>query len=226
MIKEMRAAIFDLDGVIVDTAKYHYLAWKRLANQLGFDFTVHDNEKLKGVSRVRSLEILLEMGNVQADAAKREAMAAEKNGWYVEYISKMDPSELLPGAVEYIRSIRARGVKISLASASKNAMMILELLKITPLFDAVMDGTNVTKAKPDPEIFVKAAEALGVPREYCVVFEDAEAGVEGAKRAGMTCVGVGKPAILKDADLVIPGFQPLLAVAMIPANDDSARAAE
>jgi beta-phosphoglucomutase len=187
---------------------------------------VHDNEKLKGVSRVRSLEILLEMGNVQADAAKREAMAAEKNGWYVEYISKIDPSELLPGAVEYIRSIRARGVKISLASASKNAMMILELLKITPLFDAVMDGTNVTKAKPDPEIFVKAAEALGVPREYCVVFEDAEAGVEAAKRAGMTCVGVGKPAILKDADLVIPGFQPLLAVAMIPANDDSARAAE
>src|SRR6188474_2528395 len=133
MIREMRAAIFDLDGVIVDTAKYHYLAWKRLANENGFDFDEADNERLKGVSRVRSLEILLEIGGVQADVAARQRMAAEKNDWYVEYISKMDASELLPGSVEYIRFIRERGVKIALASASKNAPLILDLLGISPL---------------------------------------------------------------------------------------------
>jgi beta-phosphoglucomutase len=215
MIRDMRAAIFDLDGVIVDTAKYHFLAWRRLANQLGFDFSEVDNEKLKGVSRVRSLEILLELGKVQADDAAREKMAAEKNGWYVEYISKMDASEILPGAVDYLRFIKSRGVKIALGSASKNAVMILDLLGITPMFDAIMDGTKVQKAKPDPEIFVKAAEALGIDKEYCVVFEDAEAGVEAARRAGMATVGVGKPEILKDADLVIPGFVPLLAVCLV-----------
>ncbi len=151
MITEMRGAIFDLDGVICDTAKYHYLAWRRLAQKLGFDFSEADNERLKGVSRVRSLEILLELGGVTASEAEREAMATEKNGWYVEYISKMDPSELLPGAVDYIRFIKRHGVKVSLGSASKNAKMILDLLEITPLFDVVMDGTNVQKAKPDPE---------------------------------------------------------------------------
>src|SRR5258706_6500859 len=170
MISEMRGAIFDLDGVIVDTAKYHYLAWRRLAQKLGFDFSEADNERLKGVSRVRSLEILLELGGVTASEAEREAMATEKNGWYVEYISKMDPSELLPGAVDYIRFIKRHGVKVSLGSASKNAKMILDLLEITPLFDVVMDGTNVQKAKPDPEIFVRAAQALGVAPEDCVVF--------------------------------------------------------
>jgi beta-phosphoglucomutase len=227
MIKDMRAAIFDLDGVIVDTAKYHFLAWRRLANQLGFDFSEADNERLKGVSRVRSLEILLELGKVQADEAQRQAMATEKNGWYVEYISKMDASELLPGAVDYLAFIKQRGVKIALGSASKNAVMILDLLGIRSMFDAIMDGTRVQKAKPDPEIFVRAAEELGIDKRYCVVFEDAEAGIEAARRAGMATVGVGKPEILKHADMVIPGFVPLLAVSLIPqAVQPDANAAE
>src|SRR5689334_6816036 len=126
MIKEMQAAIFDLDGVIVDTAKYHYLAWKRLANQRGFDFTENDNERLKGVSRMRSLEILLEIGGVQLlDEAAKQSMAEQKNGWYVEYISKMEAEEILPGVVDYIRFIRGKGVKTALASASMNASLIL-----------------------------------------------------------------------------------------------------
>jgi len=224
----MRAAIFDLDGVIVDTAKYHFLAWRRLANQLGFDFSEADNEKLKGVSRVRSLEILLELGKVELSEERRQALATEKNAWYVEYISKMDASEILPGALDYMRFIQSRGVKIALGSASKNAVMILDLLGIRPLFDVIMDGTKVQKAKPDPEIFVRAAQELGVDRQYCVVFEDAEAGVEAARRAGMATVGVGKPEILKHADVVIPGFVPLLAVSLITGTpgEPSAHAAQ
>ncbi len=213
MIKEMQAAIFDLDGVIVDTAKYHYLAWKRLANQRGFDFTESDNERLKGVSRMRSLEILLEIGGVGlVDEAAKQSMAEQKNGWYVEYINKMDATEILPGVVDYIRFIQGKGVKTALASASKNAPLILERLQITPLFDVVMDSATVRNPKPDPEIFIRAAKSLGIRPEYCVVFEDAEAGIEAAKRAGMASVGIGKPAILKEADMVVAGFQPLLAL--------------
>jgi beta-phosphoglucomutase len=172
MIKEMQAAIFDLDGVIVDTAKYHYLAWKRLANQRGFDFTESDNERLKGVSRMRSLEILLEIGGVSLlDEAAKQAMAEQKNGWYVEYINKMDATEILPGVVDYIRFIRGKGVKTALASASKNAPLILERVQISSLFDVVMDSATVHNPKPDPEIFTRAAESLGIRPEYCVVFE-------------------------------------------------------
>jgi beta-phosphoglucomutase len=217
MIKEMQAAIFDLDGVIVDTAKYHYLAWKRLANQRGFDFTENDNERLKGVSRMRSLEILLEIGGVSLlDEDAKQSMAEQKNGWYVEYINKMEAEEILPGVVDYIRFIRGKGVKTALASASKNAPLILERLQISSLFDVVMDSAQMRNPKPDPEIFTRAAEELGVRPEYCVVFEDAEAGIEAAKRAGMGSVGVGKPGILKEADMVIAGFRQLIAVNLIP----------
>lgn len=212
MIKEMHAAIFDLDGVIVDTAKYHYLAWKRLANDLGFDFTETDNERLKGVSRVRSLEILLEIGNINLDEAAKAEVAARKNTWYVDYISKMDASEMLPGAPEYLKKLRARGVKTALGSASKNAPLILDRLGITPLFDAIIDGNKVSKAKPDPEVFLRAADELCVPPVSCVVFEDAEAGVEAALRAGMGVVGVGKSATLKEADMLIDGLYQLVAL--------------
>jgi beta-phosphoglucomutase len=146
MIHTMQAAIFDLDGVIVDTAKYHYLAWKRLARQLGFEFRETDNERLKGISRMRSLEILLEVGGVPMHEADRVKFATLKDGWYVEYIQKMDPSELLPGAVEYVRYIRGKGVKTAIASASKNAPLIIERVQIGSLFDAVIDGTKVFKA--------------------------------------------------------------------------------
>ncbi len=210
MIKEMLAGIFDLDGVIVDTAKYHYLAWKRLADSLRIDFTETDNERLKGVSRVRSLEILLEIGELTFDDEAKAEMAEQKNAWYVEYVHQMDASEILPGAAEYIRRLRKKGVKTALGSASKNTQLILQRLGIAALFDAVVDGNKVTRAKPDPEVFLRAADELGIPPASCVVFEDAEAGIEAALRAGMGAVGVGDPAILKKADVVIEGLFQLL----------------
>lgn len=210
MIREMRAAIFDLDGVIVDTAKYHYLVWKRLARENGFDFTELDNERLKGVSRVRSLEILLEIGGLSFDESQREKMAAQKNEWYVDYIQRMDASEILPGAAEYLKNLRVKGVKTALGSASKNAPLILERLGISDLFDVVVDGNKVSKAKPDPEVFLRAANELDIPPTSCVVFEDAEAGVQAALRANMGAVGIGKRDTLKGADIVIGGLWDLV----------------
>jgi beta-phosphoglucomutase len=215
MIREMRAAIFDLDGVIVDTAKYHYLAWKRLANQYGFDFTEADNERLKGVSRTRSLEILLEIGALSVDKAAKQAMAAQKNDWYVEYIQHMDASEILPGAAEYLQMLRSRWVKTAIGSASKNTPLILERVGIMSLFDVVIDGTKVRQAKPNPEVFLRAARELDIPPASCVVFEDSEAGIEAARRAGMGSVGIGKPITLKDADMVIAGLYQLAVLTVL-----------
>ncbi len=197
-----RAAIFDLDGVIVDTAKYHYLAWKRLAGELGFEFTERQNERLKGVSRMRSLEILLEIGGLKMDRDQMAALANRKNSWYREYIDQVDESELLPGAKEYLLHLNTAGVKIALASASKNARQILSRLQICDLFDAIIDGTMVSKAKPDPEIFLCAARELGVDANECVVFEDAEAGIQAAKQAGMKAIGIGRQETLTNADQV------------------------
>lgn len=211
MLNTMKGAIFDLDGVIVDTAKYHYLAWRSLARRLGFEFTEADNERLKGVSRMESLRILLEVGGVLATKEEREEMAAEKNREYVEYISKLEPSEILPGARDYLLQLRARGVKIALGSASKNAGFILSRLGIAELFDAVIDGTKVSRAKPDPEVFLAASAALGLPPSECVVFEDAEAGVQAGKAAGCRVVGIGDPNILAAADLVVSGLHELAA---------------
>jgi beta-phosphoglucomutase len=205
----IRACLFDLDGVIVDTARYHYLAWKRLAAELGFDFSEHDNERLKGVSRMASLEILLEVGGMSRhfSPVEKEAMAAQKNAEYVEYISRMTRDEILPGAKAFLERLRSEGIRTALGSASRNAPLILERTGITGLFDAVVDGTVVTEAKPAPDVFLKGAEWLGVPPAACVVFEDAEAGVEAAHRGGMRCIGIGSPAVLYAADAVIPGFE-------------------
>jgi beta-phosphoglucomutase len=200
------ACIFDLDGVIVDTAVYHYKAWKRLANELGFDFTEENNEKLKGVSRVRSLELILEWGGVTKTEAEKEELATRKNDWYVEMINHMTPAEILPGAKEFLEACRAAGIKTALGSASKNSMTILDHINLTNLFDAIIDGNKVTNAKPDPEVFLKGAEALHVSPSECVVFEDAIAGVEAAINGGMKVVGVGSPEVLKEADLVVSGL--------------------
>lgn len=206
----IRAAIFDLDGVIVDTAKYHYLAWRRLAAELGFEFTEADNERLKGVSRMRSLDILLEVGGMDGRffAAEKEVLAAKKNGWYVEYISQMTPDEILPGVIPFLAEVRDDGVCTALGSASRNTGIILSRLGIGELFDAVVDGTMVTRTKPDPEVFLKCASLLddGILPAECVVFEDAAAGIEAAVAAGMYSVGIGSPEILNEADTVIPGF--------------------
>ncbi len=179
----IKACIFDLDGVIVDTAKYHYLAWKRLANELGFDFTEKDNEKLKGVSRMESLEILLNLGNIKVDEETKLKLAEKKNNWYRELISKMDESEILPRVKEFINELKNSNIKVAIGSSSKNTMTILNSIKMTDFFDAIIDGNKITKAKPDPEVFLLGAEALGVNPNECVVFEDAESGIKAAKNA-------------------------------------------
>lgn len=198
--------LFDLDGVIVDTAKYHFLAWKRLADELNIPFSEKDNERLKGVSRMASLEIILKIGNCTKTDYEKQALCQRKNDWYVEYINKLDKSELLPGVEDFLQQARAASIKIALGSASKNSPLILSRLGITQLFDAVVDGTRVSRAKPDPEVFVTGAADLGIAPEYCVVFEDAVAGVQAAHNAGMKAIGIGSPEILGQADLVIPGF--------------------
>lgn len=198
--------LFDLDGVLVDTAKYHYLAWKRLADELNIPFDEKDNERLKGVSRMASLEIILELGHREMSPAEKEACCTSKNQWYVEYISRLKKEELLPGVEDFLRSAREAGVGIALGSASKNSPLILERLGITPLFDAIVDGTRVHRAKPDPEVFLTGASDLKLPPEHCVVFEDAAAGIEAAHRGGMHAVGIGDPEILAAADIILPGF--------------------
>lgn len=203
----IKACIFDLDGVIVDTAKYHYLAWKRLANEMGFDFTEADNERLKGVSRMRSLDILLEIGNKEISAEEKETAATRKNEWYVEYILNLKPEEILPGVQVFLDELKAKDIKIALGSASKNAGLILDGLKLTHYFDAVIDGTKVSNAKPDPEVFLKGAESLGLKPEECIVFEDAQAGVEAAINGNMPCIGIGSEENLKGANFVMPGFE-------------------
>jgi beta-phosphoglucomutase len=202
----IKACIFDLDGVIVDTAVYHFKAWKRLADELGINFTEHDNERLKGVSRVRSLEIILELGGVTKTEAEQQELATRKNTWYVEMINRMTPAEILPGAKEFLETCRAAGIKTALGSASKNSSTILDKINMADLFDAIVDGNHVSKAKPDPEVFLKGAEALGVAPVECVVFEDAIAGVEAAINGGMKVVGIGSPDVLNKADLVVSGL--------------------
>jgi beta-phosphoglucomutase len=204
---DLRGCIFDLDGVIVDTARYHYLAWKRLAKEMGFEFTEKDNEALKGVSRMASLEILLMVGGITKSQKEKEELAARKNGWYVEYISRMTPDEILPGSVRLLETLHREGILTAIGSASRNAGMILDGIRLRDLFDVVIDGNKIHTAKPDPEVFVRAAEEMNLPPSCCIVFEDAQAGIEAALAGGMKCVGVGDPVLLGKADLVIPGLK-------------------
>lgn len=200
------AAIFDLDGVLVDTARYHFLAWKRLAETLGIPFSEEDNERFKGVGRMECLDILLRKGKLSPGAPERERLAAEKNGYYVRYIEELDSHDLLEGTRPYLEMLASSGIKIALASASKNAGTILSRTGITELFDTIVDGTMIAKSKPDPEVFNLAAKRLGVEHRFCVVFEDAVAGIAAAHAAGMKAVGIGSEAILGEADIVIPGL--------------------
>jgi len=192
--------IFDLDGVIVDTAKYHFKAWQSLAKNLQYNFTEQDNEQFKGVSRVRSLELLLEMAQYKATEKEKEQWLIDKNTHYLALISHMNNSEILPGITEILKALKAQQIPVALGSASKNAQPILEKVGLLSYFDVLVDGNEVTMAKPNPEVFLTAAKGLGVAPEDCVVFEDAQAGVAAAKAAKMTCVGIGDPAILFNAD--------------------------
>lgn len=203
----IKCCIFDLDGVIVDTAKYHYLAWKRLANSLGFDFTEEDNEHLKGVSRVESLKLILKLGSAELDDAAFEAALVNKNAWYLEDINKIGPEEILPGVSQFLTSVRAQGIKTALGSASKNAVLILERIGLIDQFDAIVDGNKVANAKPDPEVFLNAAREVGIAPADCIVFEDAVAGVQAALNAKMKCVGIGQADVLGHAHLVVANFE-------------------
>lgn len=198
--------IFDLDGVIVDTAKYHYLAWKKLANELGFEFTEEQNEMFKGVSRKRCLEILLDIGNVEATKDQFDKWMVEKNTDYLKYIDKMDGSEILPDVTKKLDFLKVNKQPIALGSASKNAKPILDKVGLLSYFDAIVDGNNVTRAKPDPEVFLIAAEQLGVKANNCLVFEDAVAGIQAANNANMTSIGIGNKGVLHEAKHVFNDF--------------------
>lgn len=203
----IKACIFDLDGVLVDTAHYHFLAWKRLAKEFDYELTEEINEELKGVSRMKSLEIVLKHANVSLENQKKELLADRKNGWFTEFVHNMNPNELYPGVRELFSRLRRDNIKIALASSSKNAQTIIEILGIQNEFEAVVDGTMIVHSKPDPEIFLLAASKLNVSPADCVVFEDAEAGVEAALAAGMKCVGIGNPVKLKEANRVVNAIQ-------------------
>lgn len=192
--------IFDLDGVIVDTAGYHYLAWKGLANKLGFDFTEEQNEKFKGVSRVRSLELLLEIGGKVAAQEEKDRWLLSKNEEYLTYIGNMSRADILPGVQKTLDYLKEKEVPVALGSASKNARPILKRVGLFETFDTIVDGNDVSKAKPDPEVFVIGAERLGVEFENTVVFEDSIAGIQAANSVGMTSIGIGNPEILHEAD--------------------------
>jgi len=194
-----KAFIFDLDGVIVDTAKYHFLAWQKIAEELGIAFTPEHNEALKGVSRVRSLDIILALGNITASDEDKNKWLIQKNEDYLSYLIDMDQSEILPGVLPVLRYLKEKNQLIALGSASKNARPILEKTNTIHYFDAIVDGNDVTNAKPDPEVFIQAARLLQVKNENAIVFEDSVAGIQAANIAQMTSIGIGEEAILHEA---------------------------
>lgn len=198
--------IFDLDGVIVDTAKYHYLAWKKLAHDIDVDFTEAQNEQLKGVSRIESLKKILKWGKKTISEAEFKTLMAKKNDDYLSYIAKMDASEILPDVTKVLGFLIQKKQALALGSASKNAPEILHKVNLFEQFNAIVDGNDVTKAKPDPEVFLKAAKAIHIKPENCIVFEDSVAGIQAANSANMISIGIGKPTVLKEADFVFKDF--------------------
>lgn len=201
-----KAFIFDLDGVIVDTAKYHYLAWKKIATDLGIEFTHEHNELLKGVSRVRSLDIILGLGQVEASQEQKDQWLIQKNEDYLSYLVDMDQSEILPGVMPVLEFLKANQQPIALGSASKNARPILEKTGILSYFDAIVDGNDVSNAKPDPEVFLQAAQKLGIANENSIVFEDSVAGIQAANSASMISIGIGDATILNEAKFNFKDF--------------------
>jgi len=202
-----KAFIFDLDGVIVDTAKFHYLAWRNLAKGINFDFTSAQNEQFKGVSRVRSLEILLDMANYTATQEEKEMWLVQKNEEYLSYIQKMNQSEILPDVPRVLDYVLSKEQGVALGSASKNARPILKRVALLDKFHAIVDGNDVTLAKPDPEVFIKGAQALQTSTNHCIVFEDSIAGIQAANTAGMVSIGIGDSKVLHEADYVFTDFR-------------------
>ncbi|MGE8424162.1 MAG: beta-phosphoglucomutase [Sphingobacterium siyangense] len=199
----VKAVIFDLDGVLVDTAIYHFQAWHRLAEDLGYSFSIVDNEQLKGVSRIESLELILKWAGVEKSEAEKADLLVLKNQWYLELIEQLSPDHLLSGSLELLKKLQQKGIKIGLGSASKNAMGILEKTGIIPYFDALIDGNVVQLSKPNPEVFLKGAEVLEIAPAHSLVLEDAQAGIDAARAAGMQVIGIGLKEHLRGADLVV-----------------------
>lgn len=197
-----RAAIFDLDGVLVDSARLHFIAWKRVADALGIAFDADDNEALKGVDRMGSLEHILRLGGVTLDLRAKEDLAARKNGFYLEALETMGAADILPGAVALLAQARGAGLMIGVASASRNATMVLDKAGLTDAVDFVADAAKVERSKPAPDIFLACSTEFGVAPTQCVGFEDAAAGVQAIKAAAMTAIGIGDPSILAKADLI------------------------
>ena len=210
-----KACLFDLDGVLVDTAIYHFQAWKNLGKKFNYELTEEQNEQLKGVSRVESLNKILAWANYSATEAEKSEWLVEKNEEYLRLISNMNPSEILPGVVEFLTQIKELGYQIALGSASKNAEIILQKTGLIDWFDLIIDGNKVSKSKPDPEVFLKGAEGLGLSPEHCIVFEDAQAGVEAAKAGNMKAIGIGDAETLNLADKIIPNFIGVNAVELL-----------
>jgi beta-phosphoglucomutase len=202
----LKAVIFDLDGVITDTARYHYLAWRKVAHELGIYFDERINERLKGVDRLQSLEIVLERADRGFTAEEKQQWADRKNEYYKELIGRMTPTEIAPGARELLVTLKEKGIKTGLASVSKNAQTVIEKLQIKEHFDYMADAAQIQKGKPDPEIFLTVAENIQVEAGNCIGVEDAAAGIKAIKAAGMFAVGVGDPKILNEADEVISGL--------------------
>jgi len=209
-MKKHQCALFDLDGVIVDTAKHHFLAWKKVASNLGYILTEEDNEQLKGVSRPDSLQIILKMARKSIDSKDFEACLVQKNKDYLESIKNVSPGDVLPGITDALAFLNKKRIKIGLGSASKNAKVILDRLELTSYFEVIIDGNQVEKSKPDPEVFLKGSTALQIAPEYCVVFEDSASGILAAKAAGMTAIALGNPKVFSNYDFCYPDFLPLV----------------
>lgn len=207
----LKAVIFDLDGVITDSAKYHYLAWKELADELGIEFDEAYNEKLKGVSRMESLELILMNGNVQDKYTPEEknSMAEKKNDNYKELIKQITPADVLPGIKAFLEEIKKEEIKTAIASVSRNAFFIIDKLELNAYFDYIVDAAEVKNAKPFPDIFLAGAAAVGALPEECIGIEDAKAGIEAIKRAEMKAVGVGMRDQMAEADLILAGTEEL-----------------
>lgn len=205
----IKGFIFDLDGVLVDTARFHFKAWKKLANSIDIDFTEEQNEKLKGVGREESLRKILSWGNKEVAQETFEELMHQKNQWYLEMVDAMTKDDILPGVRDFLNEARRLNLKIALGSASKNAPKILNRVEITHFFDAVVDGNHTTKSKPDPQVFIMGAEALKLSPDQLVVFEDSQAGIEAANTGGFKSIGIGASSNLPEAHKVYSGLENL-----------------
>ena len=215
IVPKISAFIFDLDGVLVDTAKYHFSGWQKLGEQLGINLDEKDNDKLKGVGRIESLQYILDKGGLTRSEKEMEELAARKNGWYLDAVNGMSPDEILPGVIPFLEQARQLGIALAVGSGSKNATFVLDKIGIASLFTVITDGSMTSQSKPHPEVFSSTCISLGLHPSECVVFEDAPSGIEAAHSAGCYAVGIGSKEVLGAAELCVPGFEDVTPTAII-----------